>query len=102
MIRTPPRTNRTDTPFPDHTLCRSEEWRIAARALADHPIAGVGPEGYRIAFADAVDADYQRAHGRDQQPDRAHAAPLDVALAGGLPALAAWFAVMAQIGRAHG
>lgn len=74
---------------------RVDEWRVAARVIADHPITGVGPEGYRIAFADGVDDDYERAHGRDPLPDRAHAAPLDVALAGGLPALIAWAALMA-------
>lgn len=78
---------------------RLDEWRVATSVIADHPITGVGPEGYRIAFADGVDARYERAHGRLQQPDRAHAGPLDVALAGGLPALLAWGAVVVLVGR---
>ncbi len=78
---------------------RLDEWRVAARVVADHPLTGVGPEGYRAAFATAVDARYERAHGRDPHPDRAHAGPLDVALAGGLPGLAAWAAVVALVGR---
>ena len=48
----------------------------------------MGPEGYRIAFARGVDERYEREHGRDPLPDRAHSTPLDVALAGGLGALA--------------
>lgn len=79
---------------------RLDEWRVAARVVVDHPLVGVGPEGYRIAFADGVDAAYARAHGRDPVPDRAHSAPLDVALAGGVPALVAWLALVACAGRA--
>lgn len=78
---------------------RLDEWRVAARVIADDPFTGVGPEGYRIAFAGAVDAGYERAHGRDPQPDRAHSAPLDLAATGGVPALAAWLAVTALAGR---
>ncbi|QYG91651.1 O-antigen ligase family protein [Iamia sp. SCSIO 61187] len=69
---------------------RLDEWRVATRVIADHPVLGVGPEGYRVAFADGVDVDYEVAHGRDPQPDRAHSAPLDVALSGGVPGLLAW------------
>jgi O-antigen ligase len=78
---------------------RLDEWRVAASVILDHPVTGVGPEGYRIAFREGVDADYERDHGRLQQPDRAHSAPLDVALAGGLPALAAWLGVVVLAGR---
>jgi O-antigen ligase len=79
---------------------RLDEWRVAARVVADHPLVGVGPEGYRLAFHEGVDARYEREHGRRQQPDRAHSAPLDLALAGGLPLLALWLAVMACLARA--
>ncbi|MFS8481926.1 MAG: O-antigen ligase family protein [Acidimicrobiia bacterium] len=78
---------------------RLDEWRVAGRVVADHPLLGVGPEGYRVAFATGVDAAYERAHGRDPQPDRAHSTPLDVALAGGLPAVAAWLALVVLVGR---
>lgn len=73
---------------------RFDEWRVASRTLLEHPITGVGPEGYRIAFADGVDAAYDAEHGRDPQPDRAHSAPLDIALAGGPLGLAAWLALL--------
>jgi tetratricopeptide (TPR) repeat protein len=73
---------------------------VAARVIAGHPLLGVGPEGYRIAFAEGVDEDYEIAHGRDPQPDRAHGGPLDIALAGGIPALLAWGAVVVLVGRA--
>jgi hypothetical protein len=78
---------------------RLDEWRVAARVAVAHPMTGVGPEGYRIAFAEGVDARYERTHGRAQQPDRAHAAPLDVALAAGAPGLVAWLAVVVLVGR---
>ena len=69
---------------------RVDEWRVALSVVARHPLTGVGPEGYRIAFAEGVTDAYEEAYGRDPIPDRAHTAPLDIALAGGLPALAAW------------
>jgi O-antigen ligase len=78
---------------------RLDEWRVAARVVADHPVVGVGPEGYRTAFHEAVDARYERTHGRDQQPDRAHSAPLDLALDGGVPLALAWLAVVTVVGR---
>ncbi|QXC62729.1 O-antigen ligase family protein [Aquihabitans sp. G128] len=78
---------------------RLDEWRVAARVIAEHPVTGVGPEGYRVAFASGVDERYQREHGRDPLPDRAHSAPLDVALAGGVGAGLAWLAVAGLIGR---
>src|SRR5690606_23151568 len=79
---------------------RIDEWRVATRVIADHPVLGVGPEGYRIAFAGGVDDGYEVAHGRDPQPDRAHSGPLDVTLAGGVPALLAWGAGAALVVRA--
>jgi len=69
---------------------RVDEWRVAAHVIAKHPITGVGPEGYRIAFAEGVDDHYEQSYGRDPLPDRAHSGPLDVALAGGLPLVAMW------------
>ena len=68
------------------TSSRLDEWVMAARVVADHPVVGVGPEGYRTALADGVTADYERTYGRDVLPDRAHSAALDLAAAGGLPA----------------
>lgn len=77
---------------------RVDEWRVAARVVARHPVLGVGPEGYRTAFAEGADAAYERAHGRDPLPDRAHSVVLDLALAGGVGALAAWLAVLGLVG----
>jgi O-antigen ligase len=66
---------------------RMDEWRVAARVIGRHPLLGVGPEGYRIAAAEGIDDAYERAHRRDTVlPDRAHSAPLDVTLDGGLGA----------------
>ncbi|MGE3621481.1 MAG: O-antigen ligase family protein [Acidimicrobiia bacterium] len=78
---------------------RLDEWRIAARAVAARPLLGAGPEGYRLVFPEVVDERYQVAHGRDPLPDRAHSAPLDVAVAGGIPALVAWAALVGVVGR---
>jgi tetratricopeptide (TPR) repeat protein len=78
---------------------RLDEWRVAARVVGDHLALGVGPEGYRIAFAEGVDPAYERSHGRDPAPDRAHAAPLDIVLTGGAGALMLWLAVVALVGR---
>ena len=58
----------------------------------------MGPEGYRIAFADGVDDSYDRTYRRDAVlPDRAHSAPLDVTLAGGLGAGALYVALVGFI-----
>jgi O-antigen ligase len=78
---------------------RLDEWRVASRVVGDHPLLGVGPEGYRIAFAGAVDEAYQRAHGRVEQPDRAHSGPLDIALSGGVVALGCWVVLVGLVGR---
>lgn len=77
---------------------RLDEWRVAVAVLAEHPLTGVGPEGYRVAFPDGVDVAYEREHGREPTPDRAHSAPLDIALAGGPLALLAWAALLVLLG----
>ena len=76
---------------------RTDEWRIGLRAVGQHPVIGAGPEGYRIGFADAVDADYERAHGREVLPDRAHNGVLDVALAGGVPAAVLYIGLLVSL-----
>lgn len=78
---------------------RLDEWRVAVRAVADHPLGGVGPEGYRIAFAGAVDESYERTYGRDPLPDRAHSVLLDVAATTGLAGLAAFACLLALVSR---
>ena len=78
---------------------RLDEWRVATTVIARHPVRGVGPEGYRIAFAEGVDQRYEDRHGRDPLPDRAHSAPLDIWLAGGILALVAWVALVARSAR---
>lgn len=79
-------------------ISRIDEWRIAARVVARHPL-GVGPEGYRIAFSEAVDGAYERRHGRAVQPDRAHDVLIDVALNAGLLGLVAYGVVVGLVGR---
>jgi O-antigen ligase len=78
---------------------RIDEWVVASAVLAQHPFVGVGPEGYRIEVPATIDDDYAREHGREVMVDRAHSGPLDVAVTGGLPALAAYLALLAVVGR---
>lgn len=77
---------------------RVDEWQVAARALADRPIIGWGPEGYRIAFGAHVDVDYVVAHSRQVITDRAHSGPLDVAVVGGLPGGLLYVAILVLLG----
>jgi O-antigen ligase len=79
---------------------RLDEWRVSTRVIARHPLLGVGPEGYRIAVSEGVDDSYERAHRRDTVlPDRAHSAPLDVALAGGLGGALLYVGLVCFVGR---
>ena len=78
---------------------RLDEWRVATAVALDHLPFGVGPEGYRTVFAEGVDREYVQEHGRDELTDRAHSGPLDVLLAGGVPALAAWVLVAMVVTR---
>jgi O-antigen ligase len=78
---------------------RFSEWRIATRTIADHPLVGVGPEGYRVVFPQEVDAAYIHAYGDAVYPDRAHNGILDVAISGGLLAGALYAALLALAAR---
>ncbi|HZN14287.1 MAG TPA: O-antigen ligase family protein [Acidimicrobiales bacterium] len=78
---------------------RLDEWRVATRVVLARPLTGVGPEGYRIAFARHVDDRYEARHGRDPLPDRAHDAFLDVAATTGLLGLAAYVLLLGLAGR---
>lgn len=76
---------------------RVDDWRLGAAVIADHPVLGVGPEGYRIAVIDQLDADYVDQHGRDVVVDRAHSSPLDVAASGGVLAGIAYLALVGAV-----
>ena len=73
---------------------RFGEWRIATRTIVDHPLLGVGPEGYRVVFPQEVDAAYVRDYGDAVYTDRAHNGILDVTLDGGLLAGACYLALL--------
>ena len=64
---------------------RLDEWEMAGRAVAQRPMLGAGPEGYRTVVEEVVTADYERRFGREVQPDRAHNGVLDVATTTGVP-----------------
>ena len=68
----------------------SDEWRMGVGVISDHPLLGVGPEGYRLAFPSVVDAEYERRYTRRATPDRAHNGALDTAAMFGLPGLVAY------------
>ncbi len=76
---------------------RLDDWVVAARVIAAHPLTGVGPEGYRIAAPAHVDDGYARRHGRDEVLDRAHNGPLDVAVSAGIPAAALYVALLGGV-----
>jgi len=76
---------------------RTDEWRLAAAVVADHPVTGAGPEGYRIAVLEHVDERYARRHGRDEVVDRAHNAVLDVAATAGVPAAGLYVLLLALV-----
>jgi O-antigen ligase len=79
---------------------RLDEWRVAASVIGHHPLLGVGPEGYRIAIAQGIDDNYERAYRRDTVlPDRAHDSLLDVALAGGIGAGLLYLGLITFVGR---
>jgi O-antigen ligase len=83
----------------DSGSSRLDEWRVAARVIGNHPLIGVGPEGYRIAVAEGIDNAYELDYRRDSVlPDRAHSAPLDVTLAGGLGAGLLYVGLVAFVG----
>ena len=93
------RLSNAFTEFDGGARGRADEWRTAVRVIAGHPLTGVGPEGYRLAFASAVDVEYEQRHGRDPLPDRAHNSVLDVAATTGVPGAVLFLLVVASVGR---
>ncbi len=65
--------------------------------IAERPVTGAGPEGYRIAATPHIDPGYARRHGRDEVVDRAHDGPLDVAAAAGIPAALIYAGLLAAV-----
>ncbi|MCB0992700.1 MAG: O-antigen ligase family protein [Acidimicrobiales bacterium] len=76
---------------------RFDEWTIGLGIVADHPVLGVGPEGYRIAAVDHIGDAYAVAYGRDVTPDRAHNLVIDVAASVGLVGLIGWLVAVAGL-----
>ncbi len=70
---------------------------MAARVLGHHPLTGVGPEGYRIAFPEGSDDHYVATYGTSPLPDRAHDSLLDVAVTTGLPGAVIYVALLACV-----
>ena len=68
------------------TQGRFDDWKVGAQVVEDHPVLGVGPEGYRVAFPQVVSETYVQRHGTEVFPDRAHNGVIDVAASGGVVA----------------
>ena len=85
-----PVVSRTADAFQGDLRARADEWRMGVGVMSNHPLLGVGPEGYRLAFPSVVDADYERRYTRRTTPDRAHNGALDTAATFGLPGLLAY------------
>jgi O-antigen ligase len=76
---------------------RVDEWHVATDVVAEHPLVGVGPEGYRLVAPAHIDADYTARYGREVVVDRAHDGVLDVAVTGGVPAAGLYLALLAVV-----
>lgn len=68
---------------------RIDTWEAAAPMVGDAPLFGSGPTAVRDGLPRRIDAGYATAYGRTVTQDRAHSAPLDIAVAYGLVGLAA-------------
>ncbi len=81
------------------SAARADEWRIGMRAVERRPLLGAGPEGYRLVFPSLVDDAYVKHYGRAEITDRAHSAPLDLAIIGGLPAGLLYVALLVLVAK---
>lgn len=77
---------------------RFDTWRETADVIAERPVLGWGPEGFRVGFAKHVSDDWVRKYTLDQIPDRAHNALLDVTVASGVLGVAAYLGVLGLAG----
>ena len=88
--RSPSASSRRSAPAPPRrSISATAPARAASTSgasrrdtIADHPLLGVGPEGYRVVFPQEVDAAYVHKYGVAVYPDRAHNGMLDVTLDG--------------------
>ena len=87
-----------DAGSPDTARGRLDSWAISARAIADRPVLGWGPDQMRVAFGRNLDEAFVRNYGLRQIPDRAHNRFLDVAASGGVLGLGADVALMVIAG----
>jgi Flp pilus assembly protein TadD len=71
---------------------RIDEWQVGIAVLGEHAGLGLGFEGYRIGFAEGVDADYEQRYGRTFTPDRVHSGVLDVGVTAGVPGMLVYLA----------
>lgn len=79
------------------TRGRFDDWAVGARVVEQHPVLGVGPEGYRVVFPQVVSTGYVQRHGTEVVPDRAHNGIIDVAVDGGVVAALLYAALLAAL-----
>jgi Flp pilus assembly pilin Flp len=77
---------------------RVDDWKVGLRVVADHPVIGVGPEGYRLVVNGFLDAEYVRRYGEATTIDRAHSGVLDVAISSGVIAAVIYLALLGTVG----
>ncbi len=65
-------------------------WTIGRRIVADHPVAGVGPDMVKTVYAEYRPAEYV-----NPTNPHLHNVPIQIAAERGLPALAAWLVFVA-------
>jgi O-antigen ligase len=76
-------------------------WAVGAAIAADHPLVGVGQDGYVLAFDEYRDQVLSReraAHIARYRPESPHNVYLALADGAGLPALAAYLTIVAAVG----
>lgn len=68
-------------------------WKVGLRAVAEHPVLGVGPENFLVAFDRYVEPGFLEMEIRNTFFDRAHSAYVGHAVGGGLVGLLLYLAV---------
>jgi O-antigen ligase len=83
------------------TQIKLDLWAVGVAIAADHPVVGVGQDGYVLVFdeyRDQVLSPERAAHMARFRPESPHNVYLAVADGAGLPALAAYLTIVAAVG----
>ncbi|HXF52249.1 MAG TPA: O-antigen ligase family protein [Dehalococcoidia bacterium] len=72
-------------------------WRMSLDMIADHPVLGLGPDGFSQRFAAYRTPDQPGFDAMNVRPESTHNLFLDLAVGVGLPGLLAWLAFLAGV-----